>query len=724
MPSPFKHRRTTQRRRAFSPTRLFCLEGRVLPAMITVTVNDDLEHAGDPDVSLRKAIEMANQDGGGDTIAFAIFGVNPITIDLTSPLPPITVPVTIDGTTQSSDALPNPSPMIILDGAGAGAGADGLQITGGGSTVRGIAFVGFTGDAIRLESGGGNQIVDDWIGIAPGSSAVAAAGNLGNGIAVVDSPGNLIGGTAATDRDVIAGFGQTPYSTAFNVPTSSGSALATPDGLVVADVNHDGKPDLVAANSSTDTLTVLPGVGDGSFGAPLPAPITTGSGPTSLVAGDFNKDGIPDFLTTNSDDQDLTVLLSQKNGSYLAAPPLVPEPQDSPIQAVVGDFTGNGNLDIAVISVASDSVDVLFGNGDGTFQPPHQYPAGPDPTSIAVGDVFGDGKLDLITTNDDGVAVLRNLGNGQFSSQPIFSTATPLPATVAVGDFNGDGKLDLAVGDFSETGVSLFLGDGSGHFSPGNHLKTSLIPQQIVTGDFLNDGRSDIAVANLGSNLIDVFLGAGATPSSPPIVLTADGSSSTSLVAADLRGTGRLDLAIANQNTNDVSVFLNTPTSENGILIQGTGSTGNIVEGDFIGTDPTGNSPLGNGQNGVEIDGAAGNTIGGLTSGAANLIAGNLGGGVAIVGAGAMENVVLGNTIGLAADGVTPLANGGDGIDISGRRAIRSGPRRRPAGMSSRRTAVMESTSTARAQPGTWFSAIGSEPTSRVSRHRATASTV
>src|SRR5262249_11150893 len=150
-----------------------------------------------------------------------------VTINVLSPLPAITDPVLIDATTQNSSVPTNPMPTVVLNGAGAGAG--GLEIKGGGTTVRGLALVGFSDAAIRLESLGGNRIVGDWFGLIPnpvGDPSVAA--NLGDGIAIVDSPDNTIGGTSLADRNVIVGFGDASFSQAFNFATTGGDAPSSP----------------------------------------------------------------------------------------------------------------------------------------------------------------------------------------------------------------------------------------------------------------------------------------------------------------------------------------------------------------------------------------------------------------------------------------------------------------------------------------------------------------
>jgi hypothetical protein len=160
------------------------VEKRILLATFTVTNTTDTVASG----SLRWAIGQSNAAPGSNTINFAIPGAGVQTIAITSALPTITVPVTIDGTTEPGYSS---TPLIELNGSGAGSSVDGLDISAGGSTVKGLAINRFTGEGISLSVAGGNLIENDFIGTNPGGTL--AEGNSKDGVLVqVNSNGNVI----------------------------------------------------------------------------------------------------------------------------------------------------------------------------------------------------------------------------------------------------------------------------------------------------------------------------------------------------------------------------------------------------------------------------------------------------------------------------------------------------------------------------------------------------
>ena len=218
----------------------------------------------------------------------------------------------------------------------------------------------------------------------------------------------------------------------------------------------------------------------------------------ALAAGDFNNDGKPDLAVANLNS--VSIVLGNGDGSF--QPPVSYTVPDYAASVTVADLNGDGKLDLAVPS-SGGTVSILLGNGDGTFQPAVNYPAGYAPASVAVGDFNGDGKLDLAVANfgipccsgpRGSVAILLGNGDGTFQP-PSHYAAGSNPLSIATADFNNDGKLDLAVStDYS--GVQVLLGNGDGTFQPAVRYNVPAYAASLAIADFNNDGKPDLAVAD------------------------------------------------------------------------------------------------------------------------------------------------------------------------------------------------------------------------------------
>ena len=230
-------------------------------------------------------------------------------------------------------------------------------------------------------------------------------------------------------------------------------------GVVIADLNGDGNPDLAVANVRSftavgSTISVFPGNGDGTFGRPVQYD-PVGQPIYLMVAGDFNGDGLPDLVFTceaDSSPSQVGVIFGAANGTLQSpasyAVGLTPGPP------VLADFNSDGVLDLVVApsTGSSGNVSVLLGNGDGSFQPAVSIPAAAGAQSVAVGDFNGDGKPDLIVSTFSLTTFQSNLlvflGNGDGTFQAPIVTTSPISGTtpMVLGDFNKDGKLDVSAG--------------------------------------------------------------------------------------------------------------------------------------------------------------------------------------------------------------------------------------------------------------------------------------
>jgi uncharacterized protein (TIGR03437 family) len=229
--------------------------------------------------------------------------------------------------------------------------------------------------------------------------------------------------------------------------------------VAVSDFNTDGKADLVVvhyASTLPGQAAILLGNGDGTFQTAVN--YSVGRGPGAVVAGDFNGDGNAD-LAVGSIDSTVAVLLGKGDGTFQPAQNIAAG--SAPRSLAAGDFNGDGKLDLAADDTGD--VSVLLGNGDGTFQPPVYYAAGVTPLSLAVGDFNGDGKTDLAVANLENAASLQSVtvlyGRGDGTFQPAINFAGgDAPYFLAVADFNGDGRADIVTSNRNGGNVSVLLG--------------------------------------------------------------------------------------------------------------------------------------------------------------------------------------------------------------------------------------------------------------------------
>jgi len=220
-------------------------------------------------------------------------------------------------------------------------------------------------------------------------------------------------------------------------------------GLEIADLNGDGRPDLVTAGDGF--VAVLLNRGDGTFVLQLD-PHAGLSWPAAVATGDVNGDGLPDLVTANGKYDDagapigktVSVLINRGNGQF--ANQVNYKTGTGPFALVVADLNGDAKADIATTNMFAWSISVLLNRGDGTYRAKRDYKVGGD-FSLAVGDLNGDRSPDLATVSfNEGSAVfaLFNGGDGRFGVRSWLEYATKNPIAVAIADLNGDGRLDLA----------------------------------------------------------------------------------------------------------------------------------------------------------------------------------------------------------------------------------------------------------------------------------------
>ena len=281
--------------------------------------------------------------------------------------------------------------------------------------------------------------------------------------------------------------------------------------------------------------------------------------PVFVAVGDFDGDGKVDLVAANNNFGSNTigmvnVLIGNGDGTFKTAVPY--SVGGNAVAVAVEDLNGDGKPDLIVCNF-DYYVSVLIGHGDGTFAPAVNYQLGQAASAFAVGDFDGDGKADLVVTEYNGsVGVLLGNGDGTFGAPINTPGAATNPASVAVGDFNGDGKTDLAIADSSGNSVNIMFGKGDGTFNAPVVYGTGSYPKFVAVGDFNGDGTADLVVANSSSNNVSVLLGNGNGTFQAAVNYSA-GTSPISVAVGDWNGDGKADLAIANYNSPTLTILSN-----------------------------------------------------------------------------------------------------------------------------------------------------------------------
>ncbi|MEI8288547.1 MAG: FG-GAP-like repeat-containing protein [Verrucomicrobiota bacterium] len=308
------------------------------------------------------------------------------------------------------------------------------------------------------------------------------------------------------------------------------AAQTSPYTLQVADLDGDGRLDIVALNADSNIVSIFRNISSpGSLTTNSFAPrmdLPAGNTLRALAVRDLNGDGLPEIVTANQNSPgSISVFQNQSttgNISFAARVDLVAG--NGPAGLAIGDLDGDGNPDLAVVNAGNATISVLRNLGTGgnittnSFAAKVDFACPANPFPIAIGDMDGDSKLDLVVGSASGqmISVFRNtatvgsLTTGSFAARVDFAAAGWVN-TIALGDLDGDGKLDIALGSQISSVFSIFKNISTlGSFTTASLASrldygAGVNPYGISIGDLDNDGRPDVVFVNQGNSTLSIY---------------------------------------------------------------------------------------------------------------------------------------------------------------------------------------------------------------------------
>jgi photosystem II stability/assembly factor-like uncharacterized protein len=325
-----------------------------------------------------------------------------------------------------------------------------------------------------------------------------------------------------------------------------------PWGIAAGDLDHDGTIDIVTANMTGNSVSVLKNRGDGTFFPKVDYGV--GLAPLAIELADVDNNGNLDIVVANSGSSSVTVLKNDGAGNF---PTRIDYPTEgSPSSVSVGDLHGNGTSDIIVTLPTNYAIAVLPDTGQG-FGQVSMFSAGVFPWSATIADINGDGGNDVTlvgSLSSSSLGILQNVGSGKIAP-PVSYPLGGYSRGIVVADFNNDGKPDVVATNSTDNTFTFSPQNLSGTFSSPITVSTDAQPWAIAAADVNGDGYTDVCVTNVSANRLSVYLNNGGLTFTQKDYTTT--SQPRALVVADLNGDKNLDIVVANSGGNTISVFLN-----------------------------------------------------------------------------------------------------------------------------------------------------------------------